>query len=77
MMFLASQVSPTTEEQKDLETQKAEAIALCRRRIQATIDLYGDGRLSRQEYLRRIERNEREIASWQAVLARRKNWRWN
>ena len=36
-----------------------------RRRIQAAIDLYGDGRISREEYLRRVERNERELASWQ------------
>ena len=50
----------------DLEQQKTEAIALCNRRIQATIDLYGDGRLSREEYLRRVDLNEREIASWQA-----------
>ena len=50
----------------DLEKQKAEAIALCNRRIQAAIELYGDGRLSREEYLRRVDLNEREIASWRA-----------
>ena len=63
---LALKLNTTTEEQKDLEQQKAEAIALCNRRIQAAIDLYGDGRLSREEYLRRVDLNEREIASWQA-----------
>lgn len=66
MMFLSSQYSLTATEEEDLETKRAEAIALCQRRIQATIDLYGDGRISRTEYLRRIERNEGEIASWQA-----------
>lgn len=66
MMFLASQVSPTAAEAEDLETKRTEAIALCQRRMQAAIDLYGDGRINRQEYLRRVERNEREIASWQA-----------
>jgi DNA invertase Pin-like site-specific DNA recombinase len=66
MVLLAAQFSPTLDEEKDVETQRTEAIALCQRRIQAAIDLYGEGRLSREEYLRRIERNEREIASWQA-----------
>lgn len=50
----------------DLETQKQEAIALCNRRIEATIQLYGDGRMERDEYLRRMEVNEREIAHWQS-----------
>ena len=66
MTTLALTVNPKLVEEKDMETQKAEAIALCRRRIQATIDLYGDGRITRPEYLRRVERNEREIASWEA-----------
>lgn len=66
MQFLAAQVSTMPSEEADLETQRAEAVALCKRRIQAAIDLYGDGRISRDEYLRRIERNEREMASWQA-----------
>lgn len=57
---------PKPEDQKDLETQGQEAIALCRRRIQAAIDLYGDGWINREEYLRRVEFNEREIESWQA-----------
>ena len=52
--------------QQDLEQQKAEAILLCNRRIQAAVDLYGDGRISREEYRRRIELNERDIASWEA-----------
>lgn len=63
---LALKLNTTSEEPHDLEQQKAEAIALCNRRIQAAVELYGDGRMSREEYLRRIELNEREIASWQA-----------
>ncbi len=66
MMLLSAQFNPTFAEEKDMETQKAEVIALCKRRIQATIDLYGDGRLSREEYLRRVDMNERELASWEA-----------
>lgn len=50
----------------DLEQQREEAIALCQRRIDAAIHLYGDGRISREEYLRRVDQNEREIAHWQA-----------
>ena len=67
----ALKLNTTSEEHKDLEQQKAEAIALCNRRIQAAIELYGDGRLSREEYLRRVDLNEREIASWQARTTRK------
>jgi hypothetical protein len=63
---LALNLNTLADEQQDLEQQKNEAIALCNRRIQAAIDLYGDGRISREEYQRRAELNEREIASWQA-----------
>src|SRR5690606_32088583 len=44
MVLLAAEVTPTAAEQEDLETKKAKAIALCKRRIQAAVDLYGDGR---------------------------------
>lgn len=50
----------------DPEKEKQEAIALCKRRIEAAINLYGDGRITREEYLRRVELNEREIAYWEA-----------
>ena len=50
----------------DLAQQKLEAIAVCQRRIDAAVHLYGDGRITREEYLRRVEVNEREIAHWQA-----------
>ncbi|WP_162909895.1 recombinase family protein [Aggregatilinea lenta] len=50
----------------DLEQQRQEGIALCQRRIDAAVHLYGDGRISRDEYLRRVEANEREIAHWEA-----------
>ncbi len=66
LMQLADQLHPTPEDQKDVETQRQEAIALCHRRIQVAIDLYDDGRINREEYLRRVEFNEREIVSWQA-----------
>lgn len=65
LMELATHLNPTSDEQQDIETQKKEAIALCRRRIQAAVDLYGDGRINREEYFRRVDFNEREIISWQ------------
>ncbi len=49
-----------------LEEQKRAAIAKCQRRIDAARHLYEDGDLSREEYIRRKERNEREIAHWEA-----------
>ena len=50
----------------DLETQKQEAIALCRRRIDAAVHLYKDAEIDREEYLRIRELNEREIVHWEA-----------
>ncbi len=42
------------------------AIAKCRRKIDAARHLYEDGDLSREDYLKRKEENEREIAHWEA-----------
>lgn len=53
-------------EKEDLEKRKREEIALCQRRIDAAVHLYGDGRISREEYQRRVDDNERQIAHWQA-----------
>jgi DNA invertase Pin-like site-specific DNA recombinase len=50
----------------DPEAEKREAIAHCNRKIDAAINLYGDGVISREEYLRRVELNKREIAYWEA-----------
>jgi DNA invertase Pin-like site-specific DNA recombinase len=49
----------------ELEREKAEAIALCRKRMDAAVTLFGDGMIDRTEYRRRLETNEREIAHWQ------------
>ncbi len=54
------------ETEQDLEAEKQEAIALCRRRIEAAVALFSDGVISAAEYRRRIEQNEREIAHWEA-----------
>lgn len=66
MEQLAIKLNTMNTSKEDIEGQKTEAIALANRRIQAAIDLYGDGRITREDYSQRIERNEREIASWQA-----------
>ena len=50
----------------DLENERNAAIANCRRRIEAARNLYEDGDLSREEYLKRKSANEREIAHWEA-----------
>ena len=52
--------------EEDPEVQKNAAIALCQRKIDAAIFLFGEGRITREEYLYRIEHNEREIAHWQS-----------
>ncbi|MBX3086374.1 MAG: recombinase family protein, partial [Anaerolineae bacterium] len=62
----ASRLSSVNQLDTDPETEKREAIALCQRRIDAALHLYGDGRISRDEYLRRMEQNEREIAYWES-----------
>ncbi len=53
-------------EDTDPEAEKRDAIALCKRKIEAAVNLYGDGRISREEYLRRMEQNEREITYWES-----------
>lgn len=69
MVELAIQVDRAqgvNNQEADLEKQKQEAIALCKRRIDAAINLYKDGEIARDEYLRIRETNEREIAHWEA-----------
>ncbi|MEO0561918.1 MAG: recombinase family protein, partial [Chloroflexota bacterium] len=53
-------------EARDLEAEKRAAIALCKRRIDAAITLYGDGHITKEEYRQRVEDNEREMAHWEA-----------
>ena len=56
--------SPVDDEQ-DPEQQKQSPIALCKRKIEAAVILFGDGRIDKDEYRRRVEQNEREIAHWE------------
>ena len=62
----AEQGGGITNDEAEFERQKQEAIALCRKRIDAARNLYLDGELDREDYLLRKEQNEREIAHWEA-----------
>ncbi len=50
----------------NLEMQRDAAIAKCRRRIEAARTVYLDGDMTREEYARIKEDNQREILHWQA-----------
>jgi hypothetical protein len=52
-------------EDVDIDKQKEQAIARCKRRIDAAIHLYKDGDMGREEYLRIREANERQITHWE------------
>ena len=56
--------NPMPPDEVDYEAQKLAAIAKCQRRIAAARQLFLDGDLGREEYLRRKEKNEREIVHW-------------
>jgi DNA invertase Pin-like site-specific DNA recombinase len=62
----AQKLSQNGDPNSDPETEKREAIVLCKRRIDAAINLYSEGRISYEEYRRRVEQNESEIAHWEA-----------
>ncbi len=51
---------------RDPEQEKREAIALCNRRIEAAVTLYKEGRIDYDEYRETVDKNEREIAHWEA-----------
>jgi hypothetical protein len=55
----------TTTDQTDLEQQKHEVIAKCRCRIEAGKAVYLNGDMSREEYAKIKDQNEREIVHWQ------------
>jgi hypothetical protein len=70
---------PNDDEGIDPEVEKREAIALGKRRIEAAVNLYGDGMIDRDEYLRRVGANQREIAQREARTTETEklplNWR--
>jgi hypothetical protein len=79
MTRLGLQALSTQEQARsgNIESQKRGTIGKCRRRIDAARNLYEDGDLSREEYLKRKEVNEREIAHWEAQTIETGKSRWN
>ncbi len=53
-------------DEEDLETKKQETIALCRRKINAAVVLFDEGRIDYEGYRARIEKHEREIVYWES-----------
>lgn len=67
LVELAIQSEQSTAEKKtDLEEEKTAAIAKCRRKIEAAKAVFLDGDMSREEYIKIKEDNERHIAHWEA-----------
>jgi hypothetical protein len=55
-----------TDDQTDPEEEKRVAIAKLGRKLDAARETYLDGDMPRDEYLRRKEQHEREIAHWES-----------
>ena len=66
MLKLAGKAGDLSQDNSDLEATRTAAIAKCQRKLAAARHLYEEGELAREEYLRRKEENEREIAHWRA-----------
>ena len=66
MVQLASVLTSEVEADFDISGRRTAAIARCRRRLEAAKFLYADGEITREEYLKRKDKNEREIGHWQA-----------
>lgn len=73
MKDLALQAKVIHQDDEDAEAKRDSAIAKCRRKIEAARNLYEDGDMSREEYLRRKDQNEREIAQWEAYTTETEN----
>lgn len=66
MLRLAGETSATLGDTTEVEARRTAAIAKCQRRIAAARHLYEDGDITREEYLKRKEQNERELAHWRS-----------
>jgi DNA invertase Pin-like site-specific DNA recombinase len=66
MVELAAQVAEGSISDEDFDAQKAAAIAKAQRRIENARFLFLEGDIAQDEYLRRKEHNERQIAHWEA-----------
>lgn len=66
MVEMAVQSEHGRVEEDNFEAQKQAAIAKCKRRIENARFLFLEGDISQQEFLKRKEFNERQIAHWEA-----------
>ena len=66
MLRLAAETHPAASDDTDIEALRNTAIAKCRRKLEAAKNLYADGEITREEYLKRKDQSEREIAHWRA-----------
>jgi hypothetical protein len=66
MVELATHAAEDGIDDEDFDTQKAAAIAKAKRRVENARFLFLEGDISQDEYLRRKEHNERQIAHWEA-----------
>jgi len=66
MLRLAAETHPAASDDTDIKALRNTAIAKCRRKLEAAKNLYSDGDITREEYLKRQDKNDREIAHWGA-----------
>jgi len=66
MVNLTTRTEGSGIDDQDFEAQKAAAIAKARRQVENARFLFLEGDISQDEYLRRKEHNERQIAHWEA-----------
>jgi hypothetical protein len=66
MVEMAVQSEHGRVEDDDFEAQKQAAIAKCKRRIENARFLFLEGDISQEEFLKRQEFNERQVAHWEA-----------
>ena len=66
MLRLAGETNATLDDNEEIDARRTAAIAKCKRRIVAARNLYADGDMTREEYLKRKEKNEREIVHWRS-----------
>ncbi len=62
----AHQVDIVSDDSASIEAEKRASILKLRRQLEANVHLYADGEYEYQEYLRRKDRFERELAAWEA-----------
>ncbi|MBK8022736.1 MAG: recombinase family protein [Chloroflexi bacterium] len=65
MLNLAALLSDQPADEREFESKRTTAIARARKRLDAARHIFEDGDISREEYVSRKEKLEREITHWQ------------